>query len=55
MAKFSGVWLPIITPFLDGEVDDSSYARLVEHYDLLLRLSCSCGTAPIALSCGVHR
>ncbi|HKO09634.1 MAG TPA: dihydrodipicolinate synthase family protein, partial [Alphaproteobacteria bacterium] len=31
MAKISGVWLPVITPFLDGEVDFASYERLLEH------------------------
>ena len=30
--RFTGVWLPIVTPFLDGEVDRASYARLVERY-----------------------
>ncbi|HVR64561.1 MAG TPA: 4-hydroxy-tetrahydrodipicolinate synthase [Polyangia bacterium] len=30
--RFSGVWLPIVTPFLDGEIDYVSYERLVEHY-----------------------
>jgi 4-hydroxy-tetrahydrodipicolinate synthase len=29
---FSGVWLPIITPFVDGEVDYPSYDRLVDRY-----------------------
>lgn len=28
----SGVWLPIITPFLDGEVDFESYERLLGFY-----------------------
>ncbi len=32
MSGISGVWLPIITPFLDGEVDIPSYERLVAHY-----------------------
>jgi 4-hydroxy-tetrahydrodipicolinate synthase len=27
-----GLWLPIITPFKDGEVDFQSYERLVAHY-----------------------
>jgi 4-hydroxy-tetrahydrodipicolinate synthase len=26
------VWLPIVTPFVDGEVDYAGYERLVEHY-----------------------
>jgi 4-hydroxy-tetrahydrodipicolinate synthase len=30
--QFSGVWLPIITPFVDGEVDFASYEKLVDHY-----------------------
>lgn len=30
--RFSGVWLPIITPFADGEVDGAGCERLVEHY-----------------------
>lgn len=28
----SGLWLPLVTPFLDGEVDDRSLRRLVRHY-----------------------
>ena len=28
----SGVWLPIVTPFLDGEVDLESYERLLAFY-----------------------
>lgn len=28
----SGVWLPLVTPFLDGAVDHASHAGLVEHY-----------------------
>jgi len=28
----SGVWLPAITPFVDGAVDFVSYERLLEHY-----------------------
>jgi 4-hydroxy-tetrahydrodipicolinate synthase len=31
-SKISGLWLPLITPFADGELDLQSYARLVEHY-----------------------
>src|SRR5712691_13098809 len=30
--RFSGVWLPIITPFVDGEIDYAGYERLVDHY-----------------------
>ncbi len=29
---FSGVWLPVITPFTDGEIDYAGYERLVDHY-----------------------
>jgi len=32
MTAISGVWLPIVTPFIDGEVDFASYERLIEHY-----------------------
>jgi 4-hydroxy-tetrahydrodipicolinate synthase len=32
MSTISGVWLPIITPFVDGAVDVASYERLLEHY-----------------------
>ncbi len=28
----SGVWLPLVTPFKDGQVDLESYRRLIEHY-----------------------
>jgi len=27
-----GIWLPLITPFRDGKVDDASVRRLVRHY-----------------------
>jgi 4-hydroxy-tetrahydrodipicolinate synthase len=30
--RFSGVWLPIITPFKDGEIDYTGYERLLDHY-----------------------
>jgi len=30
--SISGVWLPIVTPFKDGEVDVKSYERLLRHY-----------------------
>ena len=29
---FNGVWLPIITPFVDGEIDGPGYQRLVDRY-----------------------
>src|SRR5271163_4292662 len=32
MTTLSGVWLPIVTPFLDGAVDFASYERLLEYY-----------------------
>lgn len=32
MQEISGVWVPLITPFIDGEVDLQSYRRLVEYY-----------------------
>jgi 4-hydroxy-tetrahydrodipicolinate synthase len=32
MGTISGVWLPVITPFVDGAVDVVSYERLLEHY-----------------------
>ena len=30
--RFSGVWLPAITPFTDGEIDYPAYERLIDHY-----------------------
>lgn len=30
--KISGVWLPVVTPFLDGRVDYESYETLVDTY-----------------------
>ena len=30
--EISGIWLPIITPFVDGEVDHVSYEKLLTHY-----------------------
>jgi 4-hydroxy-tetrahydrodipicolinate synthase len=27
-----GIWLPLITPFRDGEIDDTSLRRLIRHY-----------------------
>ena len=32
MSAISGVWLPIITPFVDGAVDLAGYERLLRHY-----------------------
>jgi 4-hydroxy-tetrahydrodipicolinate synthase len=30
--RLAGVWLPLITPFKDGQLDETSLARLVRHY-----------------------
>lgn len=30
--RWSGVWLPVITPFKEGEIDYAGYERLVDHY-----------------------
>ncbi len=30
--RFSGVWLPAITPFTGGEIDYPAYERLIDHY-----------------------
>src|ERR1019366_10225372 len=27
-----GIWLPLITPFRDGEIDETSVRRLITHY-----------------------
>jgi len=40
MTEISGIWLPVITPFVDGEMDLGGYERLVEHY-------LACGVAGI--------
>ena len=32
MTEISGIWLPVITPFVDGAVDLAGYERLLEHY-----------------------
>jgi len=32
MTEISGIWLPAVTPFIDGEVDFASYEKLLEHY-----------------------
>ena len=32
MTEISGVWLPVVTPFIDGAVDFTSYETLLEHY-----------------------
>jgi 4-hydroxy-tetrahydrodipicolinate synthase len=30
--RLSGLWLPLVTPFRDGELDEASLRRLVRHY-----------------------
>ena len=30
--RVSGAWLPIVTPFKNGEIDIESYERLLRHY-----------------------
>ena len=30
--NIKGIWIPVVTPFKDGEVDLKSYERLVNHY-----------------------
>lgn len=30
--KIEGVWLPIITPFLNNVIDFASYKKLIDHY-----------------------
>lgn len=32
MRRISGVWVPLITPFVNGEIDFSGYRRLIERY-----------------------
>lgn len=32
MLNLSGIWIPLVTPFLDGELDLAGYERLVDHY-----------------------
>jgi 4-hydroxy-tetrahydrodipicolinate synthase len=32
MSTLSGVWIPLVTPFFEGELDLHSHERLVEHY-----------------------
>jgi len=29
---FSGLWIPLVTPFRDGALDHEALARLVQHY-----------------------
>jgi 4-hydroxy-tetrahydrodipicolinate synthase len=41
---FSGLWIPLITPFLYGEVDHASLRKLVKHYE-------GCGIAGLVV-CG---
>ena len=30
--RIQGIWLPLITPFRDGELDEPSLRRLIRHY-----------------------
>ena len=30
--QLQGLWLPLVTPFRDGELDEPSLRRLVRHY-----------------------
>jgi 4-hydroxy-tetrahydrodipicolinate synthase len=32
IVMLTGVWIPLITPFMDGHLDLASYRRLIEHY-----------------------
>jgi len=34
-SRLQGLWLPLVTPFHDGELDDASLRRLVRHYAAL--------------------
>ncbi|TKT71842.1 4-hydroxy-tetrahydrodipicolinate synthase [Afipia massiliensis] len=34
-SRLHGLWLPLVTPFHDGELDDASLRRLVRHYAAL--------------------
>jgi 4-hydroxy-tetrahydrodipicolinate synthase len=34
-SHLGGVWLPLVTPFCDGVVDENSMRRLVAHYAAL--------------------
>ena len=31
-SRLQGLWLPLITPFRDGDLDEASLRRLVRHY-----------------------
>ena len=31
-SRLQGLWLPLVTPFRDGELDEVSLRRLVRHY-----------------------
>src|SRR3954469_9635220 len=31
-SRLQGLWLPLITPFRNGELDETSLRRLVRHY-----------------------
>jgi 4-hydroxy-tetrahydrodipicolinate synthase len=31
-SRLRGLWLPLVTPFRDGEIDEASLRRLVRYY-----------------------
>src|SRR3954467_4855466 len=31
-SRLQGLWLPLVTPFRNGELDEASLRRLVQHY-----------------------
>src|SRR5258705_11099697 len=31
-SQLQGLWLPLVTPFRNGELDEASLSRLVQHY-----------------------
>ena len=31
-SQLQGLWLPLVTPFRDGEIDEASLRRLARHY-----------------------
>ena len=32
MDRIQGIWLPLVTPFRDGELDEASLRRMARHY-----------------------
>ena len=53
--RIAGVWLPLVTPFKDGRLDETSLTRLVRHYTaepvdgLILAAECVVEPQPVAL------